>query len=728
MKSLRVKQAEFAVCLALLTLCMFPVQLLGQNSSVDWAVGDLFVGVGNGSYQQWHSGNPTASKPTYSLVNTINDGSSSLTKGCGFDLGYRFFGTNFDNNFVDRYALANEHPIVEQLSAPNPQSVALDGVANLYVGNAVGTSSNSVASGTIALWSKVTNPSDPSFGHYVNTTTFTVPVDGTTTNNTVNGSGWVDVAATTPIVGVSAISRAAGTVTVTTLAATNLPSGATVIINGVSDKSFNGTFVVTPTSATTFQYSQPGPDAPSSGGSVLDETVYYTSQGPTIRSFDIAGLNPPGTVTVSNATLFALRILPPGNGSTGILVAAQGNVLLVNGANVTKFNVFGNDNDLQALSLDPNSSSRAWAGDASSNDFTLFDFVTGKKIVTFNTGTGTTGLLGGICTVGSYSGAAFASLPSPGVATQTFSLSPNSNTLVFTSPFTGAVFTQTFVGLSQNIQATVHDSIVDASNGLSDPTVFSFNPGNPFPGSPLPGNMACDQTFTNLASLPNKCEIFQVDANPNSGYTTTDIQISGPGNAQGLLGMNPRFLRNQDEDITTDSDITGTKTKCVFTVNQQTFNSGFDICGTGFSAPTSGTVFSKKSTATVTFSFKVAPANTCPNGASQSPPACSVTSGAPCLTPLLMIVELQKPVTSNGVTVTPAPVVIPVNVAGNSGGPPTFVLSGNTWQLQVKTNDMRAGFTYVGTMVDLGPGGAGLINQQSSVTIPTIFTSFSFSK
>jgi hypothetical protein len=69
-----------------------------------------------------------------------------------------------------------------------------------------------------------------------------------------------------------------------------------------------------------------------------------------------------------------------------------------------------------------------------------------------------------------------------------------------------------------------------------------------------------------------------------------------------------------------------------------------------------------------------------------------------------------------------------VNVAGNSGGPPTFTLTGNTWQLQVKTNDMRAGFTYVGTMVDLGPGGAGLTNETSTVTIPTIFTTFTFSK
>jgi len=44
---------------------------------------------------------------------------------------------------------------------------------------------------------------------------------------------------------------------------------------------------------------------------------------------------------------------------------------------------------------------------------------------------------------------------------------------------------------------------------------------------------------------------------------------------------------------------------------------------------------------------------------------------------------------------------MPVIVAGNSGGPPVFVLSGNTWQLQVKTTDMPAGFTYVASMIDL---------------------------
>jgi len=105
----------------------------------------------------------------------------------------------------------------------------------------------------------------------------------------------------------------------------------------------------------------------------------------------------------------------------------------------------------------------------------------------------------------------------------------------------------------------------------------------------------------------------------------------------------------------------------------------------------------KNQTSSIPFKFNVSPIGQCPSGKSPTN-----------IEPLLIIVQLQPP--SGGVT--PAPVDIPVIVAGNSGGPPTFVLSGNTWQLQVKTTDMPAGFTYVATMVDL------------TATIPAISVTF----
>jgi hypothetical protein len=51
--------------------------------------------------------------------------------------------------------------------------------------------------------------------------------------------------------------------------------------------------------------------------------------------------------------------------------------------------------------------------------------------------------------------------------------------------------------------------------------------------------------------------------------------------------------------------------------------------------------------------------------------------------------------------ITPAPVPIQVLIAGKSGGPPVMTLSGNTYQLQVKTTDIPAGFTYFASVVDL---------------------------
>ena len=107
MRQILRKLAAPAAWVALTTLCMIPIQALAQNNPVDWVVGDVFVGTGNGSYQVWHSANPTATNPTYTLVQTINDGSSGATAGCGFDPAYRFFGTNFTQTLVDRYAIDN---------------------------------------------------------------------------------------------------------------------------------------------------------------------------------------------------------------------------------------------------------------------------------------------------------------------------------------------------------------------------------------------------------------------------------------------------------------------------------------------------------------------------------------------------------------------------------------------------------------------------------------------
>lgn len=588
-------------------LFSLPVLLTAQNNSTnpppDWVNGDVFVGVGNGSYQVWHSTNPTSGSPTYQLVNTISDSApgTGATNGCGFDLAYRFFGTNSALNLVDRYAVDNEHPIPEQLSPGNAatfaQSVAFDGAANLYIG----FSSAQNGSGIIEKWTKDTTPGDANFGQFVQTDTFSVPVDGS------QGPGWIDLAAD-------------------------------------------------------------------------GHTLFYTSQGPTIRTFDTSNRTSGiyATLTTKGTNLFALRILAPGDGSGGVLVAAQSNVLLVNSAGVVTKLGFGKEKNLQALSLDSSAPNRAWVGDASSNDFILFDYVAKTNIQSFNTGKGT-GPLGGVCVDGSFSAAEVKQRGTPQTQTQT--LSANANTITFQT-LTGATFTETFVGIpkNQNIQVTVRDSIVDPSLALSDPTVFSFNPGNPSLGSPLPtGNLMCDTSVTGTG----QCELYEVEASPNSGYTNANVEIE-PGPTGNVA--NARLLRNLDEDITDTLDIGGTRTtKCVYTINQQVSDSTLQICS--FS-PADGTVFTKSGgNATITFKLTA-------NTTGQ----CGSASGTPTdLRPLLMITQLQPAV--NGIT--PAPVSIPVLIAGNSGGPPVMTLSGNTYQLQVKTTDIPSGFTYVASVVDL---------------------------
>src|SRR6266550_1780959 len=498
----RIRLARTGVAVLLLLLLILAGNVFSQVTltSPDWVVGDVFVGVGSGSYQVWHSGNPTANNPTYTMqtstTSPLSDGLGGTTAGCGFDLGYRFFGTNFASTLVDRYSIDNAHPIVEQIpsqtGATGAQSVSFDSGKNLYIGYAVGASGGL---GTIEKWTK-----DLTTGKYTFVTSFSVPVDNT------HGPGWIDLA---------------------------------------SD----------------------------------GHTIFYTSQGATIRKFDTSTLTASTYATLSGGTvtLYAIRILPPGDGTAGVLVAGQSEVKLVTSSGgVTKIK-FGSNGNLQALTLDPsNPATTFWVGDATSNNFFRYNISTGQK-VSLNTGSGTT--LGGICVDGGFSAAELNSLQT---STQSTTLHPDtvgnqvSNTAHFTS-LTGTSFTATFPDLANDVTVTLHNSLVDPSVALSDPTVFSFNFGNPNAGF----------------SVPN------VIINTNIPEDTPNL----------------RLLRNLDEDTT--SGVINYPTigkQCVVTVNKQTSNSNFEICGGGFSSPAGGQTFTKKQTASIAFKFKVSPTGQCPNG------------------------------------------------------------------------------------------------------------------
>src|SRR5207249_12326756 len=133
----------------------------------------------------------------------------------------------------------------------------------------------------------------------------------------------------------------------------------------------------------------------------------------------------------------------------------------------------------------------------------------------------------------------------PAPTTQTFPLSSTTtNTLNFTSPFTHATLTATLVNLQNSVNVTVRDSLVDPPVAQSDPTVFSFyflDQQHVF-SSNFPGNIPCDQTLTAAHGFQNTCEVFEVEANPNSGFDRTNYQIVPSGTPQDTPNL--RFLRN----------------------------------------------------------------------------------------------------------------------------------------------------------------------------------------
>lgn len=99
-------------------------------------------------------------------------------------------------------------------------------------------------------------------------TAVTATPSGLVVGNFVQVSG---VANTSIGGGISSISRIAGITTVTMSSSPFLSPGNTVIVSGVSDVTYNGTFqVLAVTSPTTFTYENPAADGSSSGGNVYD--------------------------------------------------------------------------------------------------------------------------------------------------------------------------------------------------------------------------------------------------------------------------------------------------------------------------------------------------------------------------------------------------------------------------------------------------------------------------
>lgn len=133
------------------------------------------------------------------------------------------------------------------------------------------------------------------------------------------------------------------------------------------------------------------------------KTMYYTSEGRRVMRYDVSGAGAQLTdfaLLPGAGTAFALRLLTPGDGSGGLLVADRANVkrLDSSGGVVQSYDVGGQDNWF-SLNLDPNGTS-FWAGDFGTANFYRFNIASGAvEVGPINTGTGGNTLFG-ICLKG----------------------------------------------------------------------------------------------------------------------------------------------------------------------------------------------------------------------------------------------------------------------------------------------------------------------------------------
>jgi hypothetical protein len=138
-------------------------------------------------------------------------------------------------------------------------------------------------------------------------------------------------------------------------------------------------------------------------------TIFYTSEGRAIQRFDVNANTQlpnfatlPGVLVDGPNNAFALRLLPPWDGSGGLLVADRSNIkrLDANGNVVQTYGV-QSVNTWFALNLDPNGTS-FWSADGISGDFYRFNIQTGEvEVGPIDTGTG--GVFG-LCVKGELSG------------------------------------------------------------------------------------------------------------------------------------------------------------------------------------------------------------------------------------------------------------------------------------------------------------------------------------
>lgn len=141
------------------------------------------------------------------------------------------------------------------------------------------------------------------------------------------------------------------------------------------------------------------------------KTMFYSDEvSHAVHRYDVSAHTalPDFATGLPGANTFALRLLPPGDGTGGLLVATSNAIERLDGAGhiVQTYNAAG-ETKWFAVNLDPNGTS-FWSGDATSDNFYRFNIATGaKEVGPINIGSSPDQLVG-ICVKGELTAA-----PSP---------------------------------------------------------------------------------------------------------------------------------------------------------------------------------------------------------------------------------------------------------------------------------------------------------------------------
>jgi len=291
---------------AALTLGVFVLAAPAAHAST-WDKGDVFAGVGGGSYQVYSNAG--------ALKETINDGLGGFTTGCAFNPALdKLYTTDFSTGQVAVFDNAHPHAILQTITTgdANPESVVFDKVGNFYVGHAGGIM-------TVKKFNAAGSPTG-SFGPAVE----------------ARGTDWIELA--------------------------------------------------------------------------LDQcTIFYSSEGGKIKRFNLCtNTQLPDFVDIGG-TNYALRLLPPFDGSGGLLVANSTTIKRLDGSGavIQSYDATGQDGWF-ALSLDPNATS-FWSGSFDTGDFFRFNISSGAiEVGPIATASGS---FFGLCVKGEITGATAIAIP-----------------------------------------------------------------------------------------------------------------------------------------------------------------------------------------------------------------------------------------------------------------------------------------------------------------------------